>query len=148
MYKLRTSTIKHENPKVVTLPVIFPPSSILFLWGVQSPQLLHYPLSGNNKWGFLVILFAKCPEKLASVLLENRTAPHRILWLQSLHVSNMGESARKVRSIRWFAGSAGETPYTNLHLSQEEVSHLWESLLCLPTPVSTTLALSLRRRNE
>ena len=53
MYKLRTSIVKHENP----MHVIFPPSSILFLWGFQGPQLLHYLLSGN-KWGLLIILFA------------------------------------------------------------------------------------------
>ena len=70
---------------------------------------LSVKITNGACWSFC--LLPKCPEKPVSVLLENRTAPQRILWLQSLHVSNMGESAWKVRSIHWFAGSVGETLY-------------------------------------
>jgi len=53
---------------------IFPPSSILFMWGFQSPQLLHYPLSGNNKWGLLVILFAVWETCFCTVGKQNSTS--------------------------------------------------------------------------
>lgn len=108
MYKLRTSIVKHENPEVVTLWMLF--FLLLLYYLCEDSKVLSYyttlsvEITNGACWSFCLL-----SEKLASVLLENRTAPQRILWLQSLHVSNMGESAWKVRSIHWFAGSAGET---------------------------------------
>lgn len=57
MYKLRTSIVKHENPEVATLCMLF--FLLLLYYLCKDSKVLNYhPLSGNNKWGLLVILFA------------------------------------------------------------------------------------------
>lgn len=116
MYKLRTSIVKHENPEVATLCMLF--FLLLLYYLCKDSKVLNYyttlsvEITNGASWSFCLL-----SEKLASVLLENRTAPQGILWLQSLHVSNMGESAWKVRSIHWFSGSAGETLHTRASIS-------------------------------
>ena len=146
MYKLRTSIVKHENPEVATLCMLF--FLLLLYYLCKDSKVLNYqPLSGNNKWGLLVILFAVWETCFRTVGKQNSTSGDSLASITTCFKYGRVSLESKIYSLIFWK-CRRNSPYTSLHLSQEEVVHLWESLLCLPTPVSTTLALSLRRRNE